>query len=163
MPWLRFFWVQAGAVYCTCGKFMQPTERNRQLNKARYDVLSIPGYVIKKESCPRCQTWTICAADHVPQSTWYAEESPQAQQWWFQNHSGKMARWWQIPLVFVRHRVDWETDHSIWRNRSGRSFFRGYMARKKSERELLEKNFKCRSYSGAIESAQWVYRSEAKM
>ena len=27
---------------------MQPTERNRQLNKARYDVLSIPGYVIKK-------------------------------------------------------------------------------------------------------------------
>ena len=27
---------------------MQPSERNRQLNKARYDVLSIPGYVIKK-------------------------------------------------------------------------------------------------------------------
>ena len=27
---------------------MQPTERDRQFNKARYDVLSIPGYVIKK-------------------------------------------------------------------------------------------------------------------
>ena len=27
---------------------MQPTRRNRQLNKARYDVLSIPGCVIKK-------------------------------------------------------------------------------------------------------------------
>ena len=27
---------------------MQATERNRQLNKARYDVLSIPGYGIKK-------------------------------------------------------------------------------------------------------------------
>ena len=27
---------------------MQPTERNRQLNKARYDVLLFPGYVIKK-------------------------------------------------------------------------------------------------------------------
>ena len=27
---------------------MQPLERNRQLNKASYDVLSIPGYVIKK-------------------------------------------------------------------------------------------------------------------
>ena len=27
---------------------MQLTERNRQLNKARYDVLSIPGYVDKK-------------------------------------------------------------------------------------------------------------------
>ena len=27
---------------------MQPSERNRQLNKERYDVLSIPSYVIKK-------------------------------------------------------------------------------------------------------------------
>ena len=35
-------------LHCTCGKCMQPSERNRQLNKARYDVLSIPGYVIKK-------------------------------------------------------------------------------------------------------------------
>ena len=26
---------------------MQPTERNRQLNKARYDVMSIPSYAIK--------------------------------------------------------------------------------------------------------------------
>ena len=28
---------------------MQPSERNRRLNKASYDVLSIPGYVIKKK------------------------------------------------------------------------------------------------------------------
>ena len=40
---------EAGIIYCTCGKCMQPTERNRQLNKARYDVLSIPGYVTKKK------------------------------------------------------------------------------------------------------------------
>ena len=33
--------------YCTCGKRMQPAERHRQLNKARYDVLSITGFVIK--------------------------------------------------------------------------------------------------------------------
>ena len=30
------------------GKYLQPSERNRQLNKDTYDVLSIPGYVIKK-------------------------------------------------------------------------------------------------------------------
>ena len=34
---------------------MKPTERTRQLNMKRFDVLSIPGYVIKKESYPRCQ------------------------------------------------------------------------------------------------------------
>ena len=35
----------------------------------------------QKESFPRCQTWTIYAADHVLQSTWYVEESPQQQEW----------------------------------------------------------------------------------
>ena len=44
---IAFFNWEAG-ITCTCGKCMQPTERNRQLNKARYDVLSIPGNVIKE-------------------------------------------------------------------------------------------------------------------
>ena len=47
---------EVGIVYYTCGKSMQPSERNRQLNKARYDVLSIPSYVVKKESYPWRQT-----------------------------------------------------------------------------------------------------------
>ena len=59
---------EAGIKNCACGKFIQPTKRIRQLNKARYDVLSIPGFVIK-ESYSRCQTWTICATGHVLQST----------------------------------------------------------------------------------------------
>ena len=41
------YW-EIGIVYCTCGKCMQPWERNRQLNRDRFDSLSIPGYVIKK-------------------------------------------------------------------------------------------------------------------
>ena len=41
---------------CTCGKCMKPTERTRQLSTERFDVLSISGYVIKKESYPWCQT-----------------------------------------------------------------------------------------------------------
>ena len=32
---------EIGIVYCTCGKCLQPSERNRQLNKERDDVLSI--------------------------------------------------------------------------------------------------------------------------
>ena len=46
-PDCALYW-EAVIIYCTCGKCMQPTERNRQLDKAGYDVLSIPGYVIKK-------------------------------------------------------------------------------------------------------------------
>ena len=39
---------EIGIVYCTCGKCMQLSERNRQLNKDRFDSLSIPGCMIKK-------------------------------------------------------------------------------------------------------------------
>ena len=35
-------------VFCTCGACLRPSQRNRMLNKDRYDVLSIPNYVIKK-------------------------------------------------------------------------------------------------------------------
>ena len=35
-------------VYFMCGKCLPPSERNRQLNKERYDVLSLSNYVIKK-------------------------------------------------------------------------------------------------------------------
>ena len=36
------------ALYCACGKRLQPSDRDRQLNKERYDVLSITNYVKKK-------------------------------------------------------------------------------------------------------------------
>ena len=39
---------EIGIFFCTCGKCMQPAAMNRQYNKDRYDSLSIPGYVIKK-------------------------------------------------------------------------------------------------------------------
>ena len=60
---------EAGMEHCTCGKGMRPSERNPQLNKERYDVLSIPASLLKKRSYPWNQTWTICAAVHVLQST----------------------------------------------------------------------------------------------
>ena len=40
-----------GKVYCTCGNFLCDTDSRRQLNRHRFDVLSIPNYVIKK-GCP---------------------------------------------------------------------------------------------------------------
>ena len=41
------YW-EAGIKNCTCGKCVQPSERNRQLNKERLDVLSISCHVIQK-------------------------------------------------------------------------------------------------------------------
>ena len=70
-PDCALYW-ETGVMYCTCGKCMQPTQRNRQLNRARYEVLinlRLPVFQKKKESHPRSQTWTIYAAVHVLQST----------------------------------------------------------------------------------------------
>ena len=145
-PHCALFW-EVGIFYCTRGECMQPTERNRQLNKARYDVLSIPGYVIKQNPThgarhgPSVRQCMCCKAHDMLRK---ASK---------QNHSGKMERWWQIPQVFVRYWVDWGTDHSIWCNRMGRPLLRGYMARKKSERKILDNFSECRRYSRAIESA----------
>ena len=102
---------------------------------------------------------TICGADHVAREML----SPQAQKWWLQNHSGKMARWWHILQVFVGYWLGWGSDISIWCNRIERSFLRGYVERKKSERKILENCFECGRYSRTYESAQWLYRSEAQM
>ena len=44
---------EVGIIHCTCGKCLQPTERNRQLNKDRFDVLSILGYLTKKNPTDR--------------------------------------------------------------------------------------------------------------
>ena len=41
------YWTK-GIVYCTCGTCLRPTDKTRKLNKDRFDVLSIPHYVIKK-------------------------------------------------------------------------------------------------------------------
>ena len=44
--------------FYTCGKCLQSSQRTRELDKNNYDVLSIPGYVIKKN--------TIRGAQHGP-------------------------------------------------------------------------------------------------
>ena len=41
------YWT-TGIVYCTCGTCLRPSDKHRKLNKDRFDVLSIPNYVIKK-------------------------------------------------------------------------------------------------------------------
>ena len=41
------YWTK-GIVYCTCGTCLRPSDKIRKLNKDRFDVLSIPTYVIKK-------------------------------------------------------------------------------------------------------------------
>ena len=46
-PDCALYW-EIAIVYCTCGKCVQPTEKSRQFNKDRFDMLSIPGYVMKK-------------------------------------------------------------------------------------------------------------------
>ena len=41
------YW-EVGIENCTCGKCLQLSPKSRRLNEGRYDVLSIPNYVIKK-------------------------------------------------------------------------------------------------------------------
>ena len=40
---------EIGIVYCACGRCLKPSQRTEEIDKNNYDVLSIPGYVVKKE------------------------------------------------------------------------------------------------------------------
>ena len=68
---------EIGIVYCTCGKCVQPSERNRQLNKVRLDSLSILGYVIRRTNPEVPDMVNQC----VTQSTRYVDESHKCKEW----------------------------------------------------------------------------------
>ena len=44
-----FYW-EIGIVCCTCGRCSKSSQRTQELDKNNYDVLSIPGFVIKKNT-----------------------------------------------------------------------------------------------------------------
>ena len=146
---------------------MQPTERNRQLNKARYDVLSITGYVIKKNPTHGARHGTSMRQRMYYKAPEMLKKARKHKNGGYENILDRWHKRWQIPQVFVRYWVGWGTDHRIRWNRIRRPFLRGYtfvcgyMAGRKSERTSLEKFFECRRYSRANVSAQWLYRSEA--
>ena len=97
MPWLSFILGKRTFFYCTCGPLHAAYRKESTVEQGKRRRPANSRLRYQKESHPQCQTWTICAAAHVSQSTWCAEESPQAQKWCLQNHSGFMARCWQIP------------------------------------------------------------------
>ena len=70
-PDCALYW-EVGIVYYTC---MQPAEQNRHMNKDRFDVLSILGYVTKKDQSRGVSSRAINASDHVLQSMRYGQES----------------------------------------------------------------------------------------
>ena len=43
------FYCEICIVHCTCGRCLKPSQRTKEYDKKNYDVLSIPGYVIKNK------------------------------------------------------------------------------------------------------------------
>ena len=48
-PDCSLYW-EVGIVYCTCGRCLKPSQRVKEYNKDDYDVLSIHGYVVRKNN-----------------------------------------------------------------------------------------------------------------
>ena len=114
MPWLFFFNIGKLALYTAPAANVR-SRRKGSDSWTKKDTTSCqsPG-TLWKRILP-----TVLDMDHLCGSTCTTKHmicwrKPQAQKCWLQNHSGKMARWWQIPQVFVRYWVGWGTDHSTW-------------------------------------------------
>ena len=103
-----FNW-EMGIVYCACGKCLQLSERNRQLNKDRYDVLSIPNYVIKKNPSH--------GARHGPidiTSPQYVEAGPEEE---VQHHIGNIPTRFYLSRLIDWNWMGWEHHDCIRRDR----------------------------------------------
>ena len=86
-PDCTLYW-EIGIVYCEYGKCMQPTEKNRQFNKDRFDMLSLPGYVRKKNQ----SRGPIIASNNVSEGTRYVEKSQTSKEWSLPNI---LERWYK--------------------------------------------------------------------
>ena len=100
--------------FAPAAKRLQPSERNRQLNKDRYDVLSFSRLRHWKESVPWRQTWTNYAAVYVPQSTRHAQESPEET---VQCHLGEVVQRLSLPRFFVKSWMEWRKYNGIRQDR----------------------------------------------
>ena len=99
------FYCEIGIVNCICGRCLKSSRRTQELDKNNCDVLSIPGYVIKKN--------TIRGAKHGPseRQRMCFKAMEMLQQACQPKHGSsksilEMAQRRQIPKFFVTHRVD---------------------------------------------------------
>ena len=53
-PHCLTYWTKS-IVYCTCGTCLRPTDKTRKSDRDRFDALSIPNYVIKKDPSHRAR------------------------------------------------------------------------------------------------------------
>ena len=161
MPWLRF--ILGSGHHILHMRQMHAADRKEstvEQGKIRHPVNSRQRHQ-KKNLTHGARHWPSVRKAMYHKAHNMLRRARKHKKWWLQNHSGKMARWWQIPQVFVRCWVNWGTYHSIRCNRSGRPFLRGHKAWKKSERKILDSFFEERRYSRTSESAQWLCRREA--
>ena len=112
-PDCSLYWV-VGIVFCTYGKCLQPSERNRQLNKGTYDVLSFSRLRHLKESVPWSQIWTNICRSICTQSTRHAQESPEET---VQCHLGQVVQRLSLPRFFVKSWMEWRNYSGIRQDR----------------------------------------------
>ena len=56
---------ETGIIYCSCGRNMKSSQRPTEFEQNNFDVTSIPGYVIKKNSSRGAKTRTFCTTKNV--------------------------------------------------------------------------------------------------
>ena len=93
---------EIGIVHCTCGKWLQPSERNRQLYKERYDLLSISNYAMRKNPSHGARHGPTEKAAHLVQSPQYTGDSKQKGA---RHHVGKIPKRFSLTRL-----IDSEAD-----------------------------------------------------
>ena len=117
---------------------MQPSERNRQLNKDGFESLSIPGYVMKKN-----QSRGPSHGQSMPQVMYHKardmlRKAKTSKEWFVRDYSGKMGHRCSLAKVIVWWRLDRRENQTVRSTCLGRPFLWSYTCRKGTMAKKLE-------------------------
>ena len=141
-----------GVVYCRCGFYLERTNTRWQTNKDRFDILSIPNYVIHKGVFRGRR----CGTSDAQQLYHKAQEGTKE---WIWIHI------WKISII---RRIqgfpnkNWLDRRNVWpprQNRSPRSKLYSYKGREDAIRTCLEIILEQLRQQRSNESTAWLCRS----
>ena len=89
-------------VHCTCGTCLRPTDTTRKLSKHRFDVLSIPSYVIKKGPSHGARYGNNKEAKNLSRSSRLGKKGSEQG---FQIHIGQIPEEPSLPRSTSQHRM----------------------------------------------------------
>ena len=149
--------------FCSCGRKMKSSKKPTEFEQNNYDVTSIPGFVIKKNSSRGAKHGPFERRRMYHQANKMLMKARQKKARTPPNDTCTMVRMRIVRNLVVSHRVERKRHNAMWKNCLGETFLRRNKSWENSKFEALESHAKQRKTSASTRSTTWLCSSEMRM